>query len=138
MAQFRTIVIYALVLALVAFALEWAEYQYLTRAFAAEIYIVLIALGFTALGIWLGARLTQKPHQAFAKNEQALRTLGVTPREYAVLELIAEGRSNKEIARSLGVSPNTVKTHISRLFTKLDAQRRIQAIERARSLRLIP
>ena len=68
----------------------------------------------------------------------ALKSLGVTEREFAVLELLAAGRSNKEIARDLGVSPNTIKTHILHLFEKLQVQRRTQAIQKARELRLVP
>ena len=124
----RTIVIYGGVLAIAAFALQQLEYRYLARAFATEIYIVLIALGFTALGVWAGRRLTARaPAETFARNDAALKSLGVTDREYEVLSLLAEGLANKEIARRLEVSPNTVKTHIARLYEKLGAERRTQA-----------
>jgi DNA-binding NarL/FixJ family response regulator len=135
----RTIFIYGGVLAIAAFALQQLEYQYLARAFATEIYIVLIALGFTALGIWAGRRLTSRvPAEPFARNDAALKSLGVTDREYEVLALLAEGLANKEIARRLEVSPNTVKTHVARLYEKLGAERRTQAVQKARELALIP
>lgn len=136
----KTIILYALALAAAAFALEWMEYKYVTRAFATEIYIVLIAAGFAALGVWAGARLTRHaaPGETFEKNEAALRALDITKREYETLELLAEGLANKEIARKLGVSPNTVKTHLARLYEKLEVSRRTQAIRKAKDLSLIP
>lgn len=136
--MFGRLAIYGICLAIGAFALEWIEYRHLTRAFATEIYVVLIAGGFLALGVWIGARLT-RPRAApdGARNEAAIRELGVTEREYAVLEQLAAGKSNKEIARSLSVSPNTVKSHLARLFAKLEARRRTEAIARARQLNLI-
>jgi DNA-binding CsgD family transcriptional regulator len=135
----RTILIYGGVLAIAAFALQQLEYRYLARAFATEIYIVLIALGFTALGLWAGRRLTVRVSaHPFARNDAALKSLGVTDREYEVLALLAEGLANKEIARRLDVSPNTVKTHIARLYEKLGAERRTQAVQKARELALIP
>lgn len=135
----RTILIYGGVLAIAAFALQQLEYRYLARAFATEIYIVLIALGFTALGVWAGRRLTAGvPAGPFARNDAALRSLGVTDREYEVLTLLAEGLANKEIARRLDVSPNTIKTHVARLYEKLEVERRTQAVQKARELALIP
>lgn len=135
----KSILIYALALAAATFVLSWLEYQYLTRAFATEIYIVLLAVGFTGLGAWAGWRLTRKKHAgAFEKNEAAIATLGITAREYEVLERLAAGESNKEIARSLDLSPNTVKTHLARLYEKLEVSRRTQAIQKAKELALIP
>ncbi len=135
----RPILIYASALALGAFALTWLQYNYITKMFAPEITIGLIALGFTGLGIWAGYRLTPRSAApGFRRNDAALKSLGVTEREFAVLELLAAGQSNKEIARSLDVSPNTVKSHVLRLFEKLEAQRRTQAIQKARALGLIP
>ncbi len=131
--------IYGAALALAAFALQQLEYRHFAHAFATELYIVLIALGFTALGVWAGRRLTrQTPASPFARNDAALQSLGVTEREYEVLSLLAEGLANKEIARRLGVSPNTVKTHLGRIFEKLGAERRTQAVQKARELALIP
>ena len=135
----RAVFLYAGAIALAAFALAWVEFSYVTRVFSGEIYVILIALAFTGLGVWAGARLTpSRRSDPFARNEAALRSLGVTAREYEVLERIAAGRANKEIARDLGVSPNTVKTHAARLYEKLEARRRTEAVEKARALGLIP
>jgi len=134
----KTILLYGLCLAVVAFALEWLEYRYFMRVFSTEIYIVILVTGFTGLGIWVGQQLTpQQPAYPFTVNTAALKALGVSPREYTVLELMAAGQSNKEIARSLDISPNTVKTHIARVFEKLGAARRTEAINKARELSLI-
>ena len=135
----RTILAYALLLALATFALEWLEYRYVARVFPRDVYIVIIALAFAVLGVWVGSRLQSRPRGGgFARNDAALASLGITPREYAVLELLAEGHSNKEIARALSLSPNTVKTHVGRLYAKLEVTRRTQAVGKARSLALIP
>ena len=135
----RTIILYALVLAAAAFLLEWLEYRYVTRVFSTEIYILLLAVLFVALGVWIGRRLTgRNADEDFRKNDAAISSLGITAREYETLELLAAGHSNKEIARVLGVSPNTVKTHLARLYEKLGAERRTQAVQKARSLALIP
>ena len=130
---------YAAALAAGAFALQWLQYSYLTRAFATEIYIALIALAFTALGIWAGYRLTPKTAAApFERNDAAAKSLGLTDRECQILERLAAGEANKEIARTLEVSPNTVKTHIANLFQKLEVERRTQAIQKARELKILP
>lgn len=135
----RTVALYAAALAGAAFALQWLEYRYLARAFPVEIYVGLIALAFAGLGLFVGWKLAARPaRDGFTRNDAALKALGVTARERAVLDLLAAGQSNKEIARALGVSPNTVKTHIARLYEKLDVQRRTQAVSRARDLALIP
>lgn len=135
----KTVTLYALALATGAFLLQWLQYKYLTRVFAPEIYVVLIAGGFAALGIWAGYRLTpSRVSPAFEKNTAALEALGVTGKEAEVLALLAAERSNKEIARMLDISPNTVKTHVAHLFEKLAVQRRTQAIQKARELQLIP
>ena len=135
----RTIILYALALAVAAAALEWLEYRHLTRAFSTEIYIALLAAGFAALGIWVGRKLTPAPAAAeFVRNEAAIRSLGLSPRECEILALLASGQSNKEMARTLAISPNTIKTHVARVYEKLEVARRVQAIEKARWLRLIP
>lgn len=137
--MWKTIILYGAVLAIAAFALEWLEYRYVARAYATEIYIFLIAVGFTVLGVFAGRRLTERaPPGPFQKNSAALASLGVTDREYEVLSLLAEGCANKEIARRLDLSPNTVKTHIARLYEKLEVRRRTQAVHKARNLALIP
>ncbi|MFA6115415.1 MAG: LuxR C-terminal-related transcriptional regulator [Sphingomonas sp.] len=135
----RTVILYAILLAASVGALEWLQYRYLTRAFSTEIYIALLAAGFIALGIWVGRQLTPRPAgQAFERNDAAIRALGLTPRECEILELLASGQSNKELARTLGISPHTIKTHVARLYEKLEVQRRIPAVEKARFLALIP
>lgn len=135
----KAIALYALALAVGAFALEWLQYQYVTKVFAPEIYISLIAVAFTALGIWAGYRLTPKSAaKPLERNDAAIKSLGLTDREMEILGLLASGQANKEIARTLDVSPNTVKTHIQNLFQKLEVERRTQAIQKARELRLLP
>ena len=136
----RTIILCSLALGAAATALQWLEYRYLARTISTEIYIVLLAIGFIGLGAWAGHRLTAKQPRsgAFARNEAAIRSLGLTSRECEILNLLASGESNKEMARRLGISPNTVKTHVARLYEKLGVQRRVVAIEKARLLALIP
>ncbi|MCI5043708.1 MAG: response regulator transcription factor [Aquisalinus sp.] len=137
--MWRTILIYAGIMAAAAFALEWLQFQHLTRAYSVEIYIILIAIAFTVLGAWVGMHLTRGPRSdSFEKNTAALASLGVSDREYEVLTLLADGQTNKEIARTLEISPNTVKTHIAKLYEKLSVQRRTQAVQKARELALIP
>jgi DNA-binding CsgD family transcriptional regulator len=136
----RTIVLYAAALAFAAAALNWLQYRYFARAFSTEIYIALIALTFVALGIWIGNRLTSRhaPAPTFVRNDAAVRSLGLSTREVEILGALASGKSNKELARSFGISPNTVKTHVTRIYDKLGVQRRVQAIDKARLLALIP
>jgi len=134
----RTILIYGVLLALGALGLQWLEFQFVVRTHATETYLVLVALAFLGLGVWAGSRLFRRePTTPFEPNEKARETLGISDREFEVLTLLAEGRSNKEIANKLDVSPNTVKTHVAKLFEKLEAQRRTEAISRARELGII-
>jgi DNA-binding CsgD family transcriptional regulator len=136
----RTVLIYGLLLAVGAAALQWLEVQAWTPGHVGQAYVALIAAAFLGLGVWMGARVfrASAAPAAFEPNLKALATLGITRREHEVLTLVASGRSNKEIARRLSVSPNTVKTHLGRLYEKLEAARRTEAILRARELRLIP
>ena len=138
--MFRTVLIYGLALAAGAALLQWLEYRIWAQSHAGEIWIGLIAVAFLGLGVWVGARLFRPMATAgaFETNTPALTALGITRREHEVLGLLASGRSNKEIARQLNLSPNTVKTHIARLYEKLEAVRRTDAVLRARELRLIP
>jgi DNA-binding CsgD family transcriptional regulator len=134
----RTILIYGALLAAGAFGLQWLELQYLVRAYPFQAYAAIIALAFLGLGVWAGARLFQSaPARTAGVNVLALDSLGISDREREVLALLAAGRSNKEIARQLDVSPNTVKTHVAKLFVKLSARRRTEAIARARELGLL-
>ena len=135
----RAVLIWAAVLALAAFGLEWIRYQYLIHTVPPQLYVAVIAIAFAAGGIWLGARLTARPQTGpFEPNLKAQAALGLTGQEMKVLELVVAGQSNKEIARSLGLSPNTVKTHLANLFAKLSVSRRTQAIGKARELGLAP
>jgi DNA-binding NarL/FixJ family response regulator len=130
---------YGAVLAVGTLALQWLDYQRLARAHAGDIYIFLIALAFLALGVFIGARVIAAHKPApFDGNPKAQAALGISARELTVLHALAAGRSNKEIAIALDVSPNTVKTHVAKLFEKLEAKRRTDAINRARELGIVP
>jgi len=134
----RSVALYGLVLAGVAFALSWLDYRHALRSIGTELYVVCLAILFTAIGIWAGAKLTPRSSgEPFRRNEEAIRYLGISTRESEVLELLAAGHSNKEIARLLGISPNTVKTHVASLLLKLDSTRRTQAIRKARALEIL-
>ena len=135
----KRIAVYGAVLAAGTLALQWLDYQRLARTQLGDVYIFVIALAFLALGAFLGARVfAAAPPAPFDGNPQALAALGISPRELDVLNKLAAGRSNKEIAAELGVSPNTIKTHVARLFEKLEARRRTDAINRARELGILP
>ncbi|HET8798061.1 MAG TPA: response regulator transcription factor [Thermoanaerobaculia bacterium] len=131
--------------------LKLIEYKHFVQAYPGEIYGGLIALIFTAVGIWLGRRWTahrevvavrEAPSpltpQPFAAAAGKVREAGLTPREHEILILIAQGLSNREIAETLFVSENTVKTHSSRVFEKLGVNRRVQAVQKGRELGLVP
>lgn len=141
----RKAVLYGILMALLVFLLKVVEYKFLVRDLSIEIYIGIIALIFTVLGIWGGRKLTkvkevmvQVPAAAsFVVNDEEIQRLGISKRELEVLQLMATGQSNQEIADRLFVSVNTVKTHTSNLFLKLDVKRRTQAIQKAKSLNLI-
>ena len=144
----KHILIYGLCGGVLIVLLKLIEYRFLVIAHSIEIYGGMIALLFAVLGIWLGLKLTKtretvivkevQAPQAFTLNETRLRELGITRRELEILELIARGLSNREIADKLFVSENTVKTHSSRLFEKLSARRRTQAVQVGKELGLIP
>ena len=136
----RTVLIYGGLLGLGIAVLQWMEFQYLARTHSLEVYLVFLAVGFMALGVWVGARLFRKSPAAkpFEPNTRVQQTLGISEREKEVLELLACGKSNKEISTSLNVSPNTVKTHVAKLYEKLEVSRRTEAIVRARELGMLP
>jgi len=135
----RYAALYGVPLAGLAVLLQWAQYRYFVLQMPGEIYIGLVATIFVGLGIWVGMRLTAQPPSAtFEPNEKAAKALGLTPREREILEHLAKGASNKEIARTLAVSPNTIKTHVASLYLKLGVSGRGKAVEAARSLALIP
>jgi DNA-binding CsgD family transcriptional regulator len=146
----KHILIYGLLGGILIALLKLVEYRFLVVEHSIEIYGGLIALLFAGLGIWLGLKLT-KPKEvvvfkevavpaasSFALDEGSLRELTITPRELEILELIASGMSNREIAEKLFVSENTVKTHSRRLFDKLGAKRRTQAVQLGKELGLLP
>ncbi|HRG78903.1 MAG TPA: LuxR C-terminal-related transcriptional regulator [Cyclobacteriaceae bacterium] len=138
----RIVILYGLALAVLVFLLKYLEYRLIVHDLSIEFYIGFVALFFTGLGIWAGLKLTRKQivivGPDFFLNEAELNRLGISRREHDVLELMAKGLSNKEIADKLFVSLNTVKTHSSNLFLKLEVSRRTQAVQRAKELRLIP
>jgi NarL family two-component system response regulator LiaR len=148
----KQLLIYGICGGLLILALRLIEYRFLVIERSIEIYGALIALLFASVGIWLGLKLTKKREtvvvrevqvpmpmqEPFSVNRAKLQQLGITARELEILQLIAFGMSNREIAEKLFVSENTVKTHSSRLFDKLAAKRRTQAVQIAKELRLIP
>ncbi len=122
-----------------ALVLEWLEVQFLLKRFSTEIYVVILCGLFTCLGVWIGHRLTRRaPIKPFEINTMALTYLGISERESDVLALLAAGHSNQEIADRLFISPNTVKTHLHNLYQRLEVSRRGQAVQKARSLHLVP
>jgi DNA-binding CsgD family transcriptional regulator len=153
----KHLLIYGVCGGLLIVLLKLIEYRFLVIERSVEIYSGLIALFFVSVGIWLGLRLTKKkdtiiikevpvevkievpvPRRDFVLDQSRLQQLGITNRELEILELIAGGMSNREIAEKLFVSENTVKTHSSRLLDKLSAKRRTQAVQIAKEMRLIP
>ncbi len=150
--KYRTVGLYGVSLALLLLLLKWLELKFVIYDHAFELYAGSIAILFTGLGIWLSKKLSKPkieqlvvektvfrdPSLPFAMNEKEMTRLGISLREREVLQLMAEGLSNQEIANRLFVSLNTVKTHAARLFEKLDVQRRTQAIERGKQAGLIP
>ena len=154
----KHLLIYGICGGLLIVLLKTIEYRFLVIERSVEIYGGLIALFFASVGIWLGLKLTKNKEivvvkevpvevtvevpvparDLFVLDQSRLQQLGITTRELEILQLIAGGLSNREIAEKLFVSENTVKTHSSRLFDKLDAKRRTQAVQIAKELSLIP
>ena len=144
----KAVLVYGVCGGLLIAALRAAEYRFLVIDHSIEIYGGLIALIFASVGIWLGLTITRKtevvvrevpvPAVPFVRDAAKVAELGITPRELEILEHIAGGMSTREIAAALFVSENTVKTHASRLFGKLDVNRRTQAVDVGKRLGLIP
>jgi len=144
----KTVLLYGILGGVLIAALKLVEYRFLVLEHSLEIYGGIVALIFSALGIWLGLKLTRTRIVVkevpvpvtgpFERNEARLEELGITPRELEILEAMAAGLSNREIAGRLFVSENTVKTHTARLFDKLSARRRTQAVQLAKQAGLIP
>ena len=145
----RHVLIYGLIGGILIAVLKWTQYRFLVVEHSIEIYGGLIAATFAVLGIWLGLKLTGRQQRIvireapvpagppFIPDEKKREALGITRRELEILELIAQGLSNREIAGKLFVSENTVKTHSSRVFDKLGAKRRTQAVQLGKELRLL-
>ena len=148
----RYIIAYGSLMAILVFILKWLQWKYLITDNSLEVYIGLLALFFTVLGIWFANQIA-KPKvktvvvekevyvfqpEVFTVNEVELGKLNLTNREYEVLKLLAQGRSNTEIAESLFLSVSTIKTHVSNLFVKMDVKSRTQAIEKAKRLKITP
>lgn len=147
----KTILLYGLLMGGLVMLLQWMDYRYYLRAISTEVYLSGVAIICTGVGIWMGLRWTRRrtnllpspPSPAaslrsFTPNPQALSEIGLSKREYEVLELMAEGLSNQEIADRLFISLNTVKTHSSKLYMKLEVKRRTQAVQTAKTLGLLP
>lgn len=148
----KSVFLYAVLMALLVFALKWMQWKYLIVDHSVDIYVGLIAVFFTLLGIWVASQLT-KPKietvvvekqvyvvspESFVLNEVELAKLNLTTREYEVLQQLSKGLSNAEIGEQLFLSLSTVKTHVSNLLFKMDVKNRTQAIEKAKRLRLTP
>jgi NarL family two-component system response regulator LiaR len=146
----RHVLIYGLIGGMLIAVLKLTEYRFLVIEHSIEIYGGLTAAIFAVLGIWLGLKLTGRQQRmlvkevpapagkAFIADERKREDLGITRRELEILELIAQGMSNREIAEKLYVSENTVKTHSSRVFDKLGARRRTQAVQMGKEFGLLP
>lgn len=146
----KTVLLYGILGGVLIAVLKFVEYRYLIFEHSLEIYGGIVAALFSAVGIWIGLKLTRTREtvvvrevpvpvtEPFTRDEARLAQLGITARELEILEAIAAGLSNREIAARLFVSENTVKTHAARLFDKLSARRRTQAVQRAKQAGLIP
>lgn len=148
----RHIVLYGLILALLVFLLKWFQWKFLIVDNSWDLYVGLIAIFFTVLGVWVATQLAKPKTQTVIVekkiymplsddsqiNEAELKQLSLSNREHEVLQLLAKGYSNAEIARSLYLSLSTVKTHVSNIFVKMEVKSRAQAIERCKRLRLTP
>lgn len=131
----RTIVSYGLILAITAFLLTWIDYKFWLRDIGLEVYGLVIAVLFGGLGVWIErqrSKGTVEPHPA--PNHKAIEQLGLTERELEILDHLTLGKSNKQIARDLHLSPNTIKTHLTNLYDKLGAKNRTQAVIKANEL----
>jgi two-component system, NarL family, response regulator LiaR len=152
--RLKRLLLYGLLGGILIAVLKLIEYQHFIHAYPGEIYGGLVAIIFTVVGVYVGRRLTARKQVVVVKevvkevrirddgpfvvDEVRMRETGLTPREQEILALIAAGHSNREIAEKLFVSENTVKTHSSRVFEKLGVNRRVQAVQKARELGLLP
>ena len=147
----KHIILYGLILAILVFVLKWLQWKFVILDNSIDIYVGLIAIFFTILGIWISTQLVKSKvetviiekeviinsEEEFTINEKELKKLNLSTREYQVLQLLTQGQSNAEIAQNLFLSISTVKTHISNLFVKMDVKSRTQAIEKSKRLKII-
>ena len=146
--QYGQLILYGICMALLLFILKWLELRFVIIDHALEVYVGAIALIFTGLGIWLAMKIVRPKvtviekevyvNTPFSINRKELELLNLSKRELEVLQLMAEGLSNKEIADRLFVSLSTIKTHSNNLFDKMNVERRTQAIDKAKRLGIIP
>jgi DNA-binding CsgD family transcriptional regulator len=146
----RHFILYGLLLAVLVFVLKWFQWKFLIIDNSWDIYIGLLAIFFTALGVWIATQITKRRIKTvvvekevyiespteFEINEAELKKLNLSNREYEVLQLLSRGYSNADIASNLFLSLSTVKTHVSNILLKMDVKSRAQAIEKAKRLRL--
>ena len=141
--SYRSILIFGCLLAVFAVLLQLVEYKYYIGHLTTDIYTSVVATIFTGVGIWIGVNIlkSKKEEQALVTNpemQQAkIKELNLNDREYEMLQFIAKGLSNQEIADELYLALPTIKTHISNLYSKLDVRSRTQAIYKAQALNLI-
>jgi DNA-binding NarL/FixJ family response regulator len=139
----KSILLFSFLIATLAIALQYLEYQYWVRSLSTEVYVGVIASLFLVLGWWLGNKWTSRqtemgdPANGFTLDADLAQKIGLSKRETEVLQLISEGHSNQEIADELYVSLSTIKTHVSNVFSKLDVQRRTQAMKKVQELGLL-
>jgi NarL family two-component system response regulator LiaR len=152
LARNKQIIIYGIALAMIIFMLKWFEMRYVFIDQRLETYAGLIAVVFTLLGIWLALKLHKPKVETvivekqifwadkadFILNKNEAKRLNLSKRELEVLQLMAEGLSNQEIALKLFLSLNTIKTHSAQIFEKMEVKRRTQAIDMGKKLCLIP
>lgn len=150
--NYKTAILYGISLFVLLFFLKWLELRYILFDHSLEIYISSIAVLFTALGIWLALKLSKpktktiivekevfiSKEEDFIMNQALIEQLELSARELEILNLMAQGNSNQEIANSIFISLSTVKTHNQNIFEKLDVKRRTQAVEKAKRLQIIP
>lgn len=147
----REIIKYGILLAILVFILKWLQWKFLIVGNTLEMYIGLIAVFFTVFGVWMASQLVKPKVQKvvvekeiyvpgpeeFTINEAELEKFSLSDREYEVLQLLAKGYSNAEIADELFLSISTIKTHVSRLLEKMDVKSRTHAVTKAKNLRIV-